>query len=159
MTYSRDYPWDCCAEGFFLRVQDTLIWEWCLERTPDSLWWLLASYWVFSMDIGEGKDQVLGSQPYAPLWWALEMKAASPGLRNSRFIAHRDIGVCQDAAACVISLTAFAKFLPQILCAGLCQCWVCERWGGKQSSKELCEWGDTLKSWVVALHHLWWISY
>lgn len=55
MTALRDSPWDCCAEGFSLKLESALIYEWCLERALCPFWWLLASLFL-PMSIGERKE-------------------------------------------------------------------------------------------------------
>lgn len=155
VTHLRDSLWDCCAEGFFLRLQDTLVWEWCLERTlfsPVSFGWMLR-FFLHGHWGRKGSDP--GGTALYPTLFGNE--SSTSWIKKSQFYAHKDIGVMSGHHS--IRVTAFEKFLPQIHCANLCWCWVCERWGGKQSSKEPCECGNTLKKWLVVLHPFWWIPY
>lgn len=78
VTHSRDCPWDCCAEGFFLKTSRHIglgVASWkSIVFSLVTFGWILG---FFSMNIGEGKDQILGAQPYTLLWWALFGKESS----------------------------------------------------------------------------------
>lgn len=85
-----------------------------------------------------------GTALYTPLWSALFGNESSISwIKKYQIYAHKDIGVMSGHHS--IRVPAFVEFLPQIHCANLCWCWVCERWGRKQSSKEPCECGNTEK--------------